>query len=723
MALAAILMAGVAAASVAQPAPPSSTSAAEPPPGPPATTPLVTQGGGPGLPTGRATPSAIASPTPVPSGAAAGPGVTSYPASFFAASQPNTASDMIGRLPGFTFDDGDTVRGYGGAAGNVLIDGERPASKSDDLDSVLRRLPAGQVERIDLIRGGAPGIDMQGKAVIANVIRKKGPGSTLVASVSDQWSMHDGRQVPGLRLEGTHHSADGRAWEGSLLAGGGFDDGSGDGPRMTRDRDGKVTSTARDDTAGEGISYVATGAYSQGLWGGKLRVNASANYQKYNFEESVQDDAASTPDSFERDRQNQETGELGLNYTRSLSKTLSSETVLLQQVGGEDYLALIQSDPAHDGDLQRFREQHATSESIAREKLTWAASRRLTFEVGAEGDYNLLHSHTRFVDGGVAQVLPAANVEVDELRGEAFAKATWKATRTLDVELGLRLETSRLTSEGDVQLAKTLTYPKPRLLLTWSPTKADQFRLRFEEEVGQLNFNDFVASSSFSTGQVLAGNPDLVPQQAFVAEAAWERHFLKDGDAVLTLRHSELKDVVDRAPVFSPSGVFDTPANIGAGSKDEAILAVSLPLVRLGVPGGLLKTSTTWRRSEVTDPTTHASRAISGLRPFEGEVDFTQDLPKWKLTWGASANLGWRQRYFYFNQVETDTLTPLGDLFVEVKPAKGWSVRAELEDIGITFDRKLAFYDQVRTPGPADSVQDRDLGFGPTGYVRVRRAW
>lgn len=455
--------------------------------------------------------------------------------------------------------------------------------------------------------------------------------------------------------------------------------------------------------------------------GGKLKLNVSADFEKFNFDERVQDVAATTPNSYERDRQNQETGELGLNYTRSLSKALSSETVLLQQATGEDSLALIQADPANDGDLARFREQHFTSESIARETLTWAASRRLTVEAGGEGDYNILDSHTRLVDGGVAQVLPAANVMVDELRGEAFAKATWKATRTLNVELGMRLEASKLTSSGDVVLAKTLVYPKPRLLLTWSPTAADQFRIRVEEEVGQLNFSDFVAASSFSTGQVRAGNPNLVPQQAFVAEAAWERSFLKDGDAVLTLRHSELTDVVDRAPVFSPSSAFDSPANIGGGSKDEAMLTVSLPLVRFGIPGGLLKTDTTWRRSEVTDPTTHERRPISGLRPLEGDVAFTQDLPKWRLTWGGSVNLGWSQRFFYFNQVETDRLSPFGSLFIEKRLAD-YSVRAELQDVGTAYNRRLLSFYGSRLFSSADEVEDRNLTFGPVLYFRIRKS-
>src|SRR5690242_19642076 len=98
----------------------------------------------------------VAAPAPAPATAPAQEGVTSYPASFFDAAHPNTASDMMRYLPGFTLDTGNGVRGYEGAAGNVLIDGQRPATKSDDLGSILSRILASQVERIDVIRGSAP---------------------------------------------------------------------------------------------------------------------------------------------------------------------------------------------------------------------------------------------------------------------------------------------------------------------------------------------------------------------------------------------------------------------------------------------------------------------------------------------------------------------------------------------------------------------------------------
>jgi hypothetical protein len=104
------------------------------------------------------------------------PSVTPFAPAFFADYRPSSAMDMIGRLPGFSFDGGNGNRGFAGTGGNVLIDGERPPSRNDSLSSILNRIPADQVARIDLIRGGAGGIDMQGHTVVANVIRKKAGG-------------------------------------------------------------------------------------------------------------------------------------------------------------------------------------------------------------------------------------------------------------------------------------------------------------------------------------------------------------------------------------------------------------------------------------------------------------------------------------------------------------------------------------------------------------------
>ena len=105
-----------------------------------------------------------------PASAADAGAILIYPASSFADAEFNTAHDMVTRLPGFVFIDTDTTqRGFAGSAGNVLINGVRPASKTDILSAVLDRIAISRVDRIEVIRGSAPGIDMQGQTVIANI--------------------------------------------------------------------------------------------------------------------------------------------------------------------------------------------------------------------------------------------------------------------------------------------------------------------------------------------------------------------------------------------------------------------------------------------------------------------------------------------------------------------------------------------------------------------------
>ena len=60
---------------------------------------------------------------------------------------------MVQQIPGFQLDDGGGLRGFGSAAGNILINDSRPSAKQDLLSAILARIPASYVERINLIRG------------------------------------------------------------------------------------------------------------------------------------------------------------------------------------------------------------------------------------------------------------------------------------------------------------------------------------------------------------------------------------------------------------------------------------------------------------------------------------------------------------------------------------------------------------------------------------------
>ena len=355
-----------------------------------------------------AAPAAVTTPLAAP--AAAQEGVTTYGPDFFAAMRPANALEMVQRLPGFSLDVGDSVRGYEGAAGNVLVDGQRPTSKTDSLDEYLRRIPAAAVARIDVIRGGAPGIDMHGKTMIANVIRKTGDGLRLVA-VGVYVPSFNGKTDWGMRLEGSKRAGE-TSYEGSLLLVNSPDDGTGDGPHTVTNAAGEVIEHDLEHAFGDAGLHKLTGAVETPLAGGRIRVEGSFLNNGYILNvNDLSPDPASR--QFELYKSDADTGEMGLRYTRKLGARTDLELYALQQLGtyaSDDNLV-------SPGDIFTFQVGKRTGESILRATATYAAGRTLSVESGVEGDFNWLTSRTRETDGGVSLPVPAANVHVTEWRG------------------------------------------------------------------------------------------------------------------------------------------------------------------------------------------------------------------------------------------------------------------------------------------------------------------
>jgi len=248
--------------------------------------------------------------------------------------------------------------------------------------------------------------------------------------------------------------------------------------------------------------------------------------------------------------------------------------------------------------------------------------------------------------------------------------------------------------------------------------------LNFERSVGQLDFGDFTAGTSQNSGLVTAGNTDLVPEQAWISEATLEQRFLGEGSISVTVRHSALTDVIDRAPIFTATEAFDSPANIGNGRKDELAIDLTLPFDRIGMKGAQLRGSSTWRRSEVTDPTTKAKREISGLRPLEWQANFSWDLPQYKLNWGIEVNGAWRQAYYRLDEIEIRKLKTYVQPYIEWKPKPDLSVRGEWSNATERGFRNTRYvYTGPRNKNGLAYVDDRDLQFGQMYYIRIRKTF
>jgi outer membrane receptor protein involved in Fe transport len=643
-------------------------------------------------------------------------GVIPYPPEFFAAAQPSTALDMITRLPGFSLEQGDNARGFAGTSGNFLINGERPTTKNESLEDMLRRISASTVERIDLIRGGAPGIDMQGRTVMANIVLKRTVQVEKVVNLQT-YLYPDGFFGPILELQGSRREGD-NALEGSLKATRDRTDNTFDGGVRLRSN-GSGAPTSKDALKGYDIiqNYLVRGAIQRPMLGGKTRLNAKLEY--FSFDRDVTATRVFPAPGRELNGETLENfaGEFGARYDRKLSPATDLQLVLLQNLQRENYGSTFEA-PSQFVD---YSSRTDTGETILRSEIKHRRSDSLSFEAGVEGAYNFLDGDTRYFENRVLIPLPAAQVKVEELRGELSGKAIWRASPKLNLEAGARMEISRISQSGDTDLAKSFFYPKPRVLATWSPTKTDQLRVRVEREVGQLDFGDFVSSAGTETGTVDAGNPDLQPDRRWTIETAWEKRFWGGGALVMLWRHAEIQDVVDVIPI---NKTFEAPGNIGDGTSDFYQVNLTLPTDKLKISGGQLKARLSWAESEVTDPVTHAKRRISGQTPFTCDVRFTRDMPGGKWSWGVISFCQNEQRYYRIGEVRTFRFEQWLEGFAEWRPRKDLTVRAELANWTSRHkSRTRVIYSGNRASGIITQTEQREVPFEPYLFLKVRKSF
>jgi hypothetical protein len=648
--------------------------------------------------------------------AAAGPAlaqdaILTYPQSFFAGAQLATAYDMVGRLPGFVFNDGNGARGYSGTAGNVLVDGGRPTAKTDDLQTILQRIPVSRVDHVEVIRGGAPGIDMQGQPVIANIVLKREDSTTILLTLQNLF-YGSGHDVPYGNVEYTLSSS-GKVYDITLTRyGNNQDDGPGDGTATftTPGQPVIVTGSKRKgpDHLGWGINASAALPLSGGSFGANLTLqnNIHNSWLSYDAPEAALyfDGEKSLP------------LELGTHWDGNWGPAELS-LIVLQRLNRQQSVNTSNTSTG----VETFTSVHDSGESIARASARYRWSDGLTLESGAEGAYNFLNGHSSDVINGVAQIITGADARVHEARGEAFAQSSWNISDAWSLEAGLHGEYSAIKAEGVP--ARTFAFPKPRLLASWSPWAGNQFRLRLERVVGQLDFSNFIASSNLAGNGVSAGNARLRPDRRWQIEAAYETHFWDKGALLFSYLHEDITDLLDYVPI---GGGMDGPGNIPKAVNDQFDLELAVPLDRAGLEGAIFKSSLKWWDSALRDPVTGRIRSISNVRDRVLNLTYTQDIPAWK----SSLELdfmpsGFSQPAYRIAQVSIFRIR--SSYFTaswDYKPSPDLDLLFQMSNfIPYRFDQEQDNYAGPRDVSPLSQIVDQRLVTQPRFLLQLRKTF
>jgi outer membrane receptor protein involved in Fe transport len=611
----------------------------------------------------------------------AAPARVIYDAAFYAAFAPRTALDMINQTPGFVLDapQEDERRGFSGAVGNVLVDGQRLGAKSQSLRDVLGRVAAKEVLRIEILRGAEVAGDASGATVLANVVRTPTSGGGTWEGGFEVTNEHvpapNGRFGWSGRSEATEYSVGGTLHTHDHLS---------RGRGVVRDASGAVVARKRDEIPHENGEAALNGQVSWPVRAGKLTITGQAAMFRHDEQldrrldtpAGAQIEAEQNPFS-----ERTPTAEAGITYLRGVGDWAMNLTALATRKRVHQDVTSTHFDAAGAEDAALAQEvRQRSGESIVRGTLERAlAGGRI--EIGGEVAVNTLDGDTELTEdrgaGPVPVELPNAHLAIEENRAEAFVSHVWRLAPQWTLDSRLAAETSRLSFTGDTEQSVSLTYLKPRAQLSRALGR-HQLQARIFREVGQLDFTDFVSTAQLADDVINGGNPDLRPQTEWTAELQADLRFSDDAAVSVRLFQSLLDDVVDFVPIGPAGAQFDAPGNIGAGEIVGVAVSLRVPLAPV-LRGGTLGVTGTWRDTEVTDPVTGAQRHISDVGRNDIKVELRQDLNAAKLAWGMNYFGFSRETDFRLDEADTYRDLHRLDVFVETTWIASFKVRLEAQ--------------------------------------------
>ncbi|UTW59537.1 hypothetical protein KFE96_04320 [Kordiimonas sp. SCSIO 12603] len=604
-----------------------------------------------------------------------------YEPEFFQQYNPITALDLVNRVPGFTIDRGDNVRGFGGSAGNILINGKRPSTKSDSIDNILSRISQDNVLHIELIRGATGGLDLgAGQSVVVNVILKKqssGSGTFEVTLVEREGKIESRFNVSyNDKIANTLYTVGIERFGFDIARRGVETLTNFQGPDELREEE-------EDGGLGEWLLNLKTETNFNS--GDVFRLNFQGRTGPFDvLENSIRTPVGqSEPNLFVRTfRDEEDQFEISSDYEHKFNEAFRVKLIgLLNREYSDTFssLNILRADDT--GSFSRSVRGSNEGETIGRIEFDWTSFKNHTVQFGIEGARNFVESEfALFRDNGEGEEeinVPGANTRVSEKRGEIFTSDSWRLNSKLTLDLGFNVEFSEISQSGDVQNARTFTFAKPSAALTYVSSEKSQWRLRFEREVGQLNFNDFVSRANFQDEDLDLGNPELQPDSTWVAEATYERRFGDIGVVELTLFYNYIEDVIDLLPLGPTT---ESPGNIGNGERWGAEINFSTDFDFLGIPNARIDVNYRVQDSSVTDLVTGQNRRLSNERPENFELTFRKEFPTLNSNFGIEYMKEDPQDRFGVDEIESNDGRNRVNFFWETIFPIGLKGRFEVRD-------------------------------------------
>ncbi|MEC7743617.1 MAG: TonB-dependent receptor plug domain-containing protein [Pseudomonadota bacterium] len=659
-----------------------------------------------------------------PAPAAANGDAQVFEPAYFAQFAPRNALDMVDRIPGFSISGGNDQgqRGLGQATQNVIVNGERLSSKSESVRDQLRRIPATDVVRIEILDGNAtsiPGLTGQ----VANVVY-----TSNGASGQFEWTTGFRPHNTEAQLFGGEISVIGSsgALDYTVSLSNENNRFGADGPVSITDRDGALIESQYSKLSGKFDNPKISTAFSYDF-GGDVTANLNLSYGSDFFSrkepETAIDSAGVTRT---REALVEEDGpeyELGGDIQFPFGPG-SLKLILLERFERDNYSSSVIDRLSDDSPPRgfRFEQTNGAGERIGRLEYDWKLW-GADWQLSGEAAFNRLDRRSRLFElapGGefVQLAFPQGNGGVTEDRYDASLSISRSLSSTLSVQVIGAMEFSTIEQTGFAANSRSFKRPKGSFAATWKPRDDFDISVTLAKRVSQLSFGDFLASVSLNNDNQNGGNNELVPYQSYNVEIEANKTFGAWGSLKLEARKAWFEDFIDWFPL--PGG-GEARGNIGDADRLHLQANATINLDPLGFRGARVDLEVVKRDMNVIDPFTGLTRPFSYDQEGSFEIDFRHDVPGTDWAWGANLDhfdqAPYARRFEIGREWEGKVF---GSLFIEHKDVLGLTVRARANNLlGARDYFRRTVFDGPRPEGAVRFEEYRSRRIGPIFRLTV----
>ncbi len=560
-------------------------------------------------------------------------------------------------------------RGFGSSGDQILVNGNRLAGKSNNIEDTLSRISSSQVEKIELIRGVTDGLDVQSQGLIVNIVMAEGSSNTTTF-----W------QVSGKKTFSKDFKPEFIISRSGNLSGLDYmislarEDGG-----YFYNRDEEAFNGAGDKTYDQNVDA--------GFGWNSFKFNANLGYT-FADKSQLQLNGLYSPgggDGYEiRNKStnvlnpvsrisndDSEQWEIGGDYSKSLGALGNFKALFV--INGETDTETVSSTRGERGTLFEYANElveQSTSEEILRASLSNALSAKHTLEVGGEVAINTVDtsfvSNERDTADDAFLLINSDEVEIKENRYEIFVNHTFNVSSAFVIQSSLTTEFSKIVADNvfaggtPTQRDTSFTYLKPRFNVRYDLSNRDQLRVTVEKRVSQLDFDNFVTRYDQQTEIVRVGNTNIRPEQVWEFSLQYEHRLPNDGgsislegfyrdykDHITHVDFTEYEDfggtaiTADQFFALPPTGALRDMIGFSskAGNIDHAFaiggkVNVSKRLEFIGLPEAVLSANYTYEKRRATDQFTGAQRSFPFASDHTFTFNFRHDITKWGLAYG-----------------------------------------------------------------------------------------